>query len=253
MGRTMGYAGGLAIVVTLLTAAPGPAAEAPAPANGCVACHTHLPEGTRISHRHEGFIGSVHDRAGLGCDACHGGDPAASDKAAAHVGVKPASDPESSVYFTTVPRTCGRCHRAELAGFTRSRHFAQLQESGRGPNCVTCHGSMATRVLTAEQVDDFCVVCHNPRLGILPEKPQEAEATLRLVAETRTVVDWTRDLVAAARAAGKDTARAERELTAAEAEMAGAATAWHTFDLHAVRERMTRAFNAATAAKSALP
>lgn len=242
LGVTVGVAG-----------AAGPEPGAGRADNGCIRCHQHLPEGTRIAKRHLDFFGSIHDRAGVVCSDCHGGDPTQDDKAKAHQGVLPAADPASRIYFRTIPSTCGRCHQAELAAFTKSRHFARLETSGRGPNCVTCHGSMATHVLKASDVQGFCVVCHNERLGVLPGKPAQAEATLRMMDAVRTLLAWGREFAASASAKGTDTATADAQLAEAAKELGEAGRAWHTFDLPAIQGHLDKAIAAAVAAKAALP
>jgi len=247
---------GLALAVLAGMALWGPGAgtaeTAGATGNACIDCHQNLPPGTRISTRHLDFIGSIHDRAGVVCSECHGGDPAGADKESAHQGVLPAADANSRIYFRTIPNTCGRCHQAELAAFTKSRHYAQLETTGRGPNCVTCHGSMATHVLKAADVEGFCVVCHNQRLGILPGKPAQAEATLRMMDAARTLLEWGRDFAAAAKAKGTDTTAAEAEFAAGARELGEAGRAWHTFDLPGIQGHLDRAVVAAEAGKAAL-
>jgi nitrate/TMAO reductase-like tetraheme cytochrome c subunit len=239
---------------TVPVAHPAPAQAAGAKAeNGCLACHGSLPPDTRMARRHLDFIGSVHDKAGLGCNDCHGGDPKQTDKDKAHKGVLPASDENSRIYFRNVPRTCGRCHQAQLEAFSKSRHFARLETTGRGPNCVTCHGSMATRILKASDVEGFCTVCHNERLGLLPDKPAQAEATLNMMDAVRTLVAWAREMTDAARAGGADTKAAERRLAEASGELGQAAGAWHTFNLPAVQDHLAKAAAAARATRAALP
>lgn len=241
----------LVFLIFLLAAmqlAPGP--DAAAAENGCVACHDTLPENTRFAGRHKDFSGSVHQRAGITCDACHAGDPATNDKKRAHVGVYPAGDPKSRVYFQNVPDTCGRCHTAQLTAFTQSVHYAQLKKSGKGPNCVTCHGSMATRVLRPAEAKEFCLTCHNERLGIQPHRPYEAEATLTLMEETRTLVDWAGEFAAMAK--GRPPSTAEDDLASARTALAQARQAWHTFNLSEVRQHLATAADAARAAKGKL-
>jgi hypothetical protein len=221
--------------------------------NGCIRCHQHLPEGTRIAKRHLDFFGSIHDKAGVVCSDCHGGDPTQDDKAKAHQGVLPAANPDSRIYFRTIPSTCGRCHQTELAAFTKSRHFARLETSGRGPNCVTCHGSMATHVLSASDVQGFCTVCHNERLGVLPDKPAQAETTLRMMEAVRTLLAWGREFAAQASAKGADTATADAQLAEGAKELGEAGRTWHTFNLPAIQGHLDKAIAAAVAAKAALP
>jgi hypothetical protein len=224
--------------VMLLVAAPAAAA------NTCVECHEALAGPGGIADRHKGFFESAHYKNGILCDACHSGDSEATDKAAAHAGVLPAANPRSTVYFKNVPRTCGRCHTGQLQAFTQSLHFRALSATGRGPNCVTCHGSMALRILKWNEVRAFCSTCHNERMGIRPDKPAEAEATLQLMDATQTLVDW-------ADAAAPGPEGAEGPLARAHLDLDMARTAWHTFDLAGVRNRLEAAIAQARAARAA--
>lgn len=226
--------------VILLVAAPAVAAAA----NTCVECHEGLAGPGGIADRHKGFFESAHFRAGILCDACHSGDPDATDKAAAHAGVLPAADPQSTVYFKNVPRTCGRCHTGQLAAFTQSRHFRALSATGRGPNCVTCHGSMALRILKWNEVRAFCSTCHNERMGIRPDKPIEAEATLQLMDAAQTIVTWADQAAPGPEGTTGPLAKAHLDLDMAR-------TAWHTFDLGGVRNRLEAAIEKAREAHAA--
>lgn len=126
----------------------------------CVDCHRGLAGGKGLAHDFADWEKSVHAGAGVSCQACHGGDAAAKDKAAAHAGVLRTGDPASPVYFTKIPQTCGSCHEDEFKAFQKSAHFKELQSSGKGPNCVTCHGSMANVVLGPKESETTCVLCH---------------------------------------------------------------------------------------------
>jgi len=126
----------------------------------CVDCHRGLAGGQGLAHDFADWEKSAHAGAGVGCQSCHGGDASAKDKAAAHAGVLRAGDPASGIYFTKLPETCGACHEDELNAFKKSAHFKELQSSGKGPNCVTCHGSMANVVMGAKELESTCVLCH---------------------------------------------------------------------------------------------
>jgi len=215
--------------VILLLAVPAVAA-----ANTCVECHQGMAGAGGIGDRHKGFFDSAHFKNGILCDACHSGDPDAADKASAHAGVLPAADPQSTVYFKNVPRTCGRCHTGQLAAFTQSLHFRALSATGQGPNCVTCHGSMALHVLKWNEVRAFCSSCHNERMGIKPDKPSEAEATLQLMDATKTLVAWADQAAPGPEGPTGPLAQAHLDLDMAR-------TAWHTFDLPGVRNRLEAA------------
>src|SRR4030065_2453010 len=149
--------------------------------NSCIECHKDLPAGSNAGHKFSDYKGSVHDKNGVRCEACHGGDPVLADKTGANKELSRSGDPRSSVYFRTLPQTCGKCHGEELVNFSRSRHYAELKTSGRGPSCVTCHGSMGTFILTSDQITEFCTVCHNNKKSILTNEPQEVKNVLSMM------------------------------------------------------------------------
>lgn len=213
--------------------------------NQCVACHQGGQAGKAVAARHQDYTGSIHERNQVGCNDCHGGDPSATETTAAHTGVLPASDPESRVHFQRVPATCGACHKAQYTGFVRSRHAKRLAGSGMGPNCVTCHGSMATHVLTEDQFEPFCVACHNDRTEADPDKPWEAAAALSMMRQAATLTRWAGEFIELAKQAGRDTKKAEKDVEDAGRAIAEARTAWHTFDMNQVRDHTAAATRAA--------
>lgn len=138
--------------------------------NACFTCHAALPTAQHKVHNYTDWSQSTHARAGVTCEKCHGGNAAQNDRTAAHRGMLPSSQPKSPVYFTQIPQTCGACHTAEFSAFKESYHYKELQRSGRGPNCVTCHGAMATHVLNSRQMEQTCALCHT--------KPTSADQAL---------------------------------------------------------------------------
>ena len=59
--------------------------------NSCVKCHSSLREPLKISVHFFDWKNSRHDKAGVSCEKCHGGDPAAATMKAAHIGVSSPS------------------------------------------------------------------------------------------------------------------------------------------------------------------
>ena len=235
-------------ITALLPCNPAGAAEK----NSCIECHKNLPPGSYAGHRYSDYTGSVHEKGGVRCEACHGGEPLKSDKAIAHAGVFNSADPKSRIYFKNLPQTCGKCHGEELVNFSRSKHYAELKMSGRGPSCVTCHGFMGTFILTSGQIKGFCTVCHNRQKGILPDAPRQVENVLSLMEITETLVDWSGEFVAEARKAKKDTTEPESSLSTARREMKRAKIAWHTFRMDDVIARIKDAHNDAKKTKESI-
>jgi hypothetical protein len=226
------------VVAAFVVAAPQLGWSQAAGAGQCAACHARLPGGSSAGHGFAAWRGSPHAAAGVGCEACHGGDASASDREAAHRGIRRSSDRTSPVYFTQVPVTCGRCHAAELAYFRSSVHFARLTSDGRGPNCVTCHGSMATSLLSPEQMLRTCTACHTPGGAAPPEKPRESAQVLALVRAETMLFD-----VVSASAVGNapGATRARANLEQARRHLGAAAEVWHGFRVDSAAQRLSAA------------
>lgn len=211
----------IVLSAALLAAAAGAGAADKA---ACVECHRGVKTGVVEAHNFGDWKRSAHARAGVSCEACHGGDAAAKDKASAHKGVLRSSDPASAIYFTRIPGTCGACHSAELAAFRQSAHFKELESSGKGPNCVTCHGSMANVVLGPRELEHTCMLCHR--------QPTQAFAARMQLDVTASMVAGLAAELRRAKAAGAmdlpSQEKAYREIVALQRE---AAVTWHTFKL----------------------
>ncbi len=238
------------VVAALVVAAPSTGWSQGARATGqCAACHARLSGGSSAGHGFAAWRGSPHAAANVGCEACHGGDASSSDRATAHRGILRSSDRASQVYFTRVPETCGRCHSAELAYFRSSVHFARLQSDGRGPNCVTCHGSMATTLLSPEQMLRTCSACHVRGGAAPPEKPRESAQVLALFRASAILYD-----VVATEAAGNapGAARARAQLEQGRRQLGAAAEVWHGFRVDSAAQRLSAAREDIVAAWMAL-
>ncbi len=149
--------------------------------NSCVQCHEKQATIKYLQHNFADWQQSIHAAKGIGCNACHGGNPLTSDPVKAHQGVLPSRDEKSSVYFKNVAETCGRCHKAEFAEFQKSAHYKTLQRTGKGPNCLTCHGAMATTVMKYSEMDRTCSLCHG--------KPTQAAKALSLIDASKRSLD----------------------------------------------------------------
>jgi hypothetical protein len=237
--------------IALVLSAPAARGFQQKPQSRCVECHSRQSEASGAGHGFAAWRGSRHAAAGVSCEACHGGNAAATDQRAAHQGTSRSSDPGSAVYFTRVPETCGRCHAAEAGYFRSSIHYARLRSDGRGPNCVTCHGSMATKVLTADSVLVTCSACHSPG-GVAPlGKAREAAQVLALVRTGNILFDIVSTSAASQRGA-PGAARARILLGDAERHLTAAAEVWHSFRLDSAVARLGDARQTVVAAWVAL-
>jgi nitrate/TMAO reductase-like tetraheme cytochrome c subunit len=100
---------------------------------------------------------SIHYRNGVSCNNCHGGDP---DNAAL------AMSPQKG--FVGVPTKlgvtnfCGKCHIDIMESFRASGHCLALQTTGKGPNCVTCHGAHNIHQANIDIINPkLCGRCHS--------------------------------------------------------------------------------------------
>lgn len=190
----------------------------------CVDCHQSLAASVVASHDFADWKKSAHARAGVNCESCHGGDASAKDKAAAHKGVLRSSDPKSPIYFTNIPQTCGACHDAEFKAFQKSAHFKELRTSGKGPNCVTCHGSMANVVLGPREMETTCALCHR-------QPTQAFTARLELDSAGAMVRGLASALKKARGAVAVDLEPQEKAYRKIVELQRAAAVQWHTFKM----------------------
>ena len=212
--------------------------------NRCASCHfDRLTSRDRAEQAHlDDWDTSAHAGAGVGCEACHRGDPEALTLAAAHRDVLSPDNPASPVHARNIPETCGGCHVGQLDGFVASRHD-QLLSGGdtRAPSCTTCHGAVAARLPSTRGISNRCALCHGPG-GLVPisdhhelvrtmrDSIQEHRYSLALV---RAVIEGTSD----------PTRRADltERYDAARSPLADAVAAWHEFDFERAGPPLERA------------
>lgn len=152
-------------------------------ADSCVECHKN-PE-FRVTNKklfdyYQDWSRSVHQQEGVTCVDCHGGDATAEKADQAHRG-RGGKHVAAGVEFAEIPKTCGRCHADIEKEYEESRHYEQLLEGRaleRGPNCVTCHGSLNSVVVNTASVTQVCSQCHNAETANNPEIPRQAERLL---------------------------------------------------------------------------
>jgi hypothetical protein len=216
--------------------------------NSCVHCHFRLPGSSFVGAESHSWTGSIHQRNGVTCDKCHGGNPQAAEEKEAHQGVLRSANPQSTVYFKSIPSTCGKCHGAQLSKFTQSVHYKMLESTGKGPECVTCHGSMVTSVLRPDNVAALCERCHNERMGIFPYIPQKAKAVLLLLRESKALLDADTKLYHPA----EETANA-RLIRNARSSLYSATLDWHKFDLDTITGNLEQMYNSLESLASQAP
>jgi predicted CXXCH cytochrome family protein len=180
----------LPLIAAMALLVPWRANAQPAPAaNTCLTCHATLAD-TRLAAPVKLFSGTdVHRERGFACADCHGGDPAAGDKARAH---------DAARGFKGAPRgqvqiaVCARCHSdADLmrrfapkqrvdqaAEYATSVHGKQLA-AGHGDvaTCASCHGPHGIRLVSDARSPVFptnvaatCATCHADPKHMAPYK-----------------------------------------------------------------------------------
>jgi hypothetical protein len=77
------------------------------------------------------FKGSIHGQSGeVTCTSCHGSHDA-----------RTLLDPQSSIFRSNIPHTCGACHAEITKQFVDSIHGTLAAKGMReSPTCTTCHG-----------------------------------------------------------------------------------------------------------------
>lgn len=143
----------------LLVAAAGllfatPARSAGSPAETvCLQCHAGQPGSLGAPVRD--WQGSVHQRNGISCHDCHGGDP--TDFANA---MSPERGFIGAPDYEQVPEFCGRCHVGVLGDYRESAHGRKVQEGGA--QCVICHGNHAVQEASLDLINERdCSRCHD--------------------------------------------------------------------------------------------
>ncbi len=116
--------------------------------NSCVECHSQLED--ELKAPVSAFSSDVHNGVGLGCQGCHGGNPAEDD-----VDLAKDKSFKGAPGRTQIPLFCGGCHADgvwmrgynpslrvdQLSQYETSRH-GQLLKSGdtKAAVCTDCHG-----------------------------------------------------------------------------------------------------------------
>ena len=175
---------------------------------------------------------SVHALKGVTCDVCHGGNPKQPTKDKAHEGIKKSTDLNSSVYYTNVPNTCGKCHSSELANFENSKHYQKLEALKTAPTCTTCHAPHTFSILNPEEFRNFCGNCHSVYKKVAPyDIPVQAEYLLGKVNKLKFDIQTAQQDIFWAKKNGTDVTQAEQYTNSALQTVQNLAPMWHEFNL----------------------
>jgi predicted CXXCH cytochrome family protein len=146
--------GGFCVAAILLLYTPDASAQADM-RNQCATCHASLSD-EKLSAPPKATAGDVHDKAGVQCAGCHGGNASATGKAAAH---------DSAHGFRGKPSgatICATCHVLLDEKFKTSAH-AQIFERA----CVECHSNHGVKkpgdALLGTTSETVCASCHSEK------------------------------------------------------------------------------------------
>ena len=207
----------------------------------CADCHFATPDAPNRQHV-DAWSLSLHGRSNVGCERCHGGNPATLERFQAHQGILASTNPSSPVHVTNLPRTCGTCHAGPFTQFQKSRHQTLLVDGDRrGPTCTTCHDSVAAQLVSPRGLEQRCEHCHSPS-GREPRPGRSAEARAML----EGISDVRESLRAATRLIGRVTDPARRQALdearqQAEIPLTQARDAGHQFVFDELHQRLDQA------------
>jgi len=169
------------LLAALVVLAPVSRADAQpaAAATGCQTCHASQQSATLATPARDFALTDVHRDRGFSCVDCHGGDPAATDKAAAKA---PSTGFRGKPTGAQVIAVCSKCHsdaalmrkyapkqRVDQATeYATSVHGQQLAKGDmKVATCVSCHGAHGVRLVGDAQspvyplnVATTCARCH---------------------------------------------------------------------------------------------
>jgi hypothetical protein len=215
--------------------------EAVAQQNSCADCHLSRPDIRGARHVADWDAGP-HGRNNVGCQACHGGNPATCESFRAHQGMLHRSHPASPVGRISLPGTCGQCHGGPYAAFRKSRHYELVRAGDRdAPTCATCHGEVAGVLLSPRALEAQCASCHGvgkvaPNNDLPPEGRLTLEAIRAARAELKEAEALIRRVTDASRRAAFEDAAAE-----AAVPLVAATNDAHAFVFEGLRERIALA------------
>jgi hypothetical protein len=129
--------------------------QRPLETTNCVRCH--LTAGRELTAPVAYFAGSVHDRARMSCNDCHGGNT--DDDTSAHEAEFGFIGTKLSAHMAA----CADCHAEEFAVFRKGPHFWDLtQRINRDyPVCIDCHGNHDVGKPPADfSLAAVCADCH---------------------------------------------------------------------------------------------
>jgi len=225
----------LLALLLFVAVAPWGSVQAAETDDSCVRCHSNpdfLVTNKKLYDYFQKWRESVHGQEDVTCADCHGGNPDAADKDAAHGRDLEASNSVSAVNFRNIPKTCGSCHEEIYEGFRKSEHFGHVvakEQEAQWPTCVTCHGSINVAVLNVNTVEETCSRCHNDESENQPEVPERARSLLNRFLSIHRYYRYI--------TVRGDPAETKGFFEAVDAQIRALSVTWHTFDLDDIEEK----------------
>lgn len=175
------------IIIPIQAAVAGNDVSARMESISCLQCHDSEMVGPDLRKIPREWRTSLHYRNNVACNNCHGGDP--QDAALA---MSPERGFVGKPKYADVPRFCGKCHLGIMKNYLESGHGKALMTSGKGPNCVVCHGSHNIQKASIDIInEERCSKCHSydrartmkAALALPEKKIGEIETSLKRLKE----------------------------------------------------------------------
>jgi nitrate/TMAO reductase-like tetraheme cytochrome c subunit len=196
-----------------------------AEADVCIGCHASEKIDPKYKDIPQKWEMSIHYLHNVSCHDCHGGDPKD-----ASLSMSPQRGFVGAPKYRDVPEFCGKCHVGILKNYLESGHGKALRSTGKGPNCVTCHGShKEEQYIQKANIDiineGLCSRCHSY------ERAKIMKQALFLTEKKIGEIDRSLEEL---RREGIYAADDEKALFSTEAEFR---TLFHTVDVNLVKDR----------------
>ncbi len=148
--------------------------------SSCITCHLEM--GDELAAPIEGMKEDVHDRQGLSCEDCHGGDPTVGFDGDMEASMDPEKGYIGIPKRTEIPQFCARCHSDpnymrrfnprvstdQLSRYKTSTHGKLLEQGDtKVATCTDCHGVHGIRTAKDARsavyplnIPETCGQCH---------------------------------------------------------------------------------------------
>jgi len=189
--------------------------------SACIDCHASALMKADFQKIPGEWRQSWHYQNRVACQDCHGGDPKDAAKSMA---------PESGFIGVPkpkqVPEFCGKCHIGIKDNYLESGHGKALMTTGRGPNCVLCHGSHNIQKASIDIISPkLCGVCHKY------DRAKDMKASLLLTEQKINDIGKSLETLKAGLISTQDE---DKVLFQTQAEFR---TLFHTVDVKLVQEK----------------